>query len=150
MNQYPYILMFFSFGCSDYNLFEKQENTDVDLLPLLVIDPYPFDVGIICESTLEEESYTIQLQNQGQGPLEIVALEIEGWVLLNNPSPIEISTMESIGLAVRPLLTGENGVLTVYSNDPEQDIWQVPLSGQLDRAPELELVTPTSGDILEG
>ena len=28
--------------------------------------------------------------------------------------------------------------------------FQVPLSGQLDRAPELQLVTPVSGDILEG
>ena len=108
-------------------LFEKQDNADADLLPQLLIEPSPLDAGIICESTLEEDSYTIQLQNQGQGPLEIAAVEIEGWVLLNNPSPIEIPTMESIGLAVRPLPSGEDGVLTVYSNDPEQDIFQVPI-----------------------
>ena len=82
MNQYPYLVVFFSVGCSDYNLFEKQENTDAELLPQLVIEPSPLDAGIVCESTLEEESYTIQVQNQGQGPLEIAALEIEGWVLL--------------------------------------------------------------------
>ena len=58
--------------------------------------------------------------------------------------------MESIGLSARPLPSGEDGVLTVYSNDPEQDIFQLPLSGQMDRAPELELITPVSGDILEG
>lgn len=149
MNHFPYGILCFAFGCSDYNLFEKQDNTDAELLPQLVIEPYPLDAGIVCESTLEEGSYTIQLQNQGLGPLEITALEIEGWVLLNNPSPLEIATMENIGLAVRPLPTGEDGVLTVYTNDPEQDIWQVPLSGQLDRAPELTLVTPESGDVLE-
>ena len=150
MNQFPYIAACFILGCSDYNLFEKQQPDDADLVPSLVVAPSPLDAGIICESTIEETSYTIELQNQGLGPLEISALEMEGWILLNNPCPIEVPTMESIGLAVRPMDTAEDGVLTIYSNDPDQDIWQVPLIGQLDRAPELALVTPVSGDILAG
>ena len=119
-------------------------------MPSLVVEPSPFDAGIICESTLDETTYTIELQNQGLGPLEITALEMEGWILLNNPCPIEVPTMDSIGLSVRPMDTAEDGVLTIYSNDPESRHLASPLTGQLDRAPELELVTPVSGDILEG
>ena len=150
MNQFVYSMTLLFVGCSDYNLFEKQPGDDAELQPLLVVEPSPLDAGIVCESALEESSYTIELQNQGLGPLEISALEIEEWILLNNPCPIEVPTMESIGLSVRPMDNGEDGVLTIYSNDPNQDIWQVPLSGQLDRAPELEITSPITGDILEG
>ena len=44
MNLFPYIIVCFTVGCSDYNLFEKQENTDADLLPQLLIEPVPLDV----------------------------------------------------------------------------------------------------------
>ena len=132
MNHFPYIAVCFILGCSDYNLFEKKQSDDADLVPDLVVDPSPLDVGIICESTIEDTTYTIEVQNQGLGPLEISAIEMEGWILLNNPCPIEVPTMESIGLSVKPMETAEDGVLTIYSNDPDQDIWQVPLSGQLD------------------
>jgi hypothetical protein len=154
MNRIFYTLLLpiicFDLGCSDYNLFEKPQAEDAELLPVLVVEPSELDLGTVCEHSLEDSSYRLDLYNQGMGILEIAALEIEGWVLLNNPCPIEVYSGEGIALAVRPQETGESGVLTVYSNDPNQDIQQIPLNAIIDRAPELELVSPVSGDILDG
>jgi len=136
-------------GCSDYNLFEKNQVSDTEQLPQLGVDPIALDMGIVCEITLEEALASIELQNTGLGALNIDALEIEGWVLVSNPAPLTLLTMESVTLSVRPI-NDASGVLTVYSNDPDQDIWQIPLEAELDQAPELTLISPIGGDIIEG
>ncbi len=136
-------------GCSDYNLFEKNTEADSELTPVLLITPTPLDMGVVCASALDDTLGEITLQNVGDGSLSILALETEGWILISNPAPTDLASMESMTLSVRPL--GEDdGVLTIYTNDPNQDIWQVPLLADLDVAPELELVSPVSGDVLEG
>ena len=59
INHYPYIAAGFILVCSDYNLFEKQQPDDAELVPDLVVDPSPLDAGYLC-GTLDETTYTIE------------------------------------------------------------------------------------------
>ncbi len=138
-------------ACSDYNLFEKNSNEDVEQTPILETNPSSLDMGVVCASGLEDSRGSIELSNVGLGVLSIQSLDIEGWVLLNNPTPLDLDPNDTLVLSVRPLNEEtESGVLTVYSNDPAQDIVQIPLLAAVDEAPTLELISPVSGDVLEG
>jgi len=142
-----YSLAFVVFGsaCSDYNLFNDDEPKDVDTAPLLQVFPSVLDAGIICETNPHVE--TVVLANEGNDILEIEALEVTGdWTLISNPSPFVIEAGQQFPLQLE---TGtEDATLVVASTDYDWPVMQVPLTGTLDRAPTLQVITPYSGLVI--
>ena len=139
-------MIIFAVGCSDYNLFDKPKNEDAELLPILDANPIHVDLGILCASS--EEQTTVQLSNVGMGLLVIETMEVEGdWLLLDNPVPTTLQPNEILSV---PISVGfEPSVLIVYSNDPNQDVLQIPLEATIDQAPELNLIAPIDGSIIQ-
>ena len=134
-----------SVGCNEYNLFNEDKNQDGELIPEISVQPQLVDGGTVCSEDPHEE--TIFIENVGQGPLLIEQLEITGdWVLLSDPTPVTINPSDNI---VIPVLVGQvDSTLVIASNDPENDIVQVPLTSVLDESPTLEIIAPFDGQII--
>jgi hypothetical protein len=132
-------------ACTDYNLYGKEDAIEGDLpVPILRFEPESIDVGRICTTTEAD----IWLYNDGEGSLEIEALEVvgDGWALVDNPTPLEI---EALGTYRLSLQTGIGSAdLIVRSNDPNRELSSIPLFAEVDSPPTIMITNPSNDTIL--
>lgn len=139
------VSLIFLMGCSDYNLFSGDKQVDAETVPSLMVNPERLDAGVVCADVEQQE--TITLSNVGTEPLEITTLEMLGdWQVIQDPTPITIPIQDSISFQVAVGTT--DSTLVIGSNDPLNDLLQIPLDSQLDEPPTIEIVTPIDGGLV--
>ena len=132
-------------ACTDYNLYGDEKATEGDpLLPILRYEPESIDAGRICTAGNAE----VWLHNDGAATLVIDALEIDGdgWLLPEDPTPIEIAASGSYGLS---LTTGIGAAdLLIRSNDPDRELSSIALLAEEDHPPTITITNPLNGTIV--
>ncbi len=143
----PHLLLLLCFGaaCSDYNLAGgKGSNTDAEAEGVPDIAVSPLDVAVEGACPTAEQAITVT--NEGDGPLSLVAVGTTGdWTVAGISLPLTLAPAESVGFSV--VGSGE-GSLQIESDDPDENIVEVPLFAAGDQAPSISIVAPGTGEIL--
>jgi hypothetical protein len=103
--------------------------------------------SIAIEGACEVPDLGVSLGNIGDGPLTLVAVSVEGAYLLPELAlPLVIASGDELFIA----LDGEGeGAVEFVTDDPLRPLLRVPLQVTLDTPPEVQLLTPVAGEVLE-
>lgn len=131
-------------ACSDYALETNTKPTAAGL-PAIVADPGEIAVEGVCS----DESRDIIVQNEGEAPLTLSALTIEGegWELTAAPGlPHTLGVGESTLITV----TGTDGdaALVIYSDDGDSPETRILLSAIANTPPEARIISPTAAEVV--
>ncbi len=146
-------------GCSEYELTSGEESVTGDLTetevtdtpppaggsPDIAADPGSVALGVICDSEAQE----VQIANNGDAVLSVSEITVtgDGWSLESAPElPAVIAPGDAIAASV--VGAGE-GSLGIRSDDPDTPLLEIPLSATANTPPEVTIVDPLDGEILE-
>ena len=148
-------MFWFVLACSDYNIHQKMEDeSPVEPAgeeieqgePIMIVDPPALSISGVCPG--DESTHMVSVLNTGDGDLVISNIDISasGWTIAEQDFPIIIPSNEVFSFEV--LSAVGNGIMTIYSNDPNQPSLWVELSAVQDTPPIIQIQNPLEGAII--
>lgn len=130
-------------ACSDYNFAgAKQENPPAGT-PDIAVTPD----AVVAEGACPDGAGAVQIANEGDGDLDLLAIGTVGdWTVEGVSLPRTLAPGETQALSVRG---SGAGTLQITSNDPDEPELELPLAALPDEAPEIEVLYPQEGEIIE-
>lgn len=111
--------------------------------PEIQVDPSAWS-AVICDT----QTTTVTVRNLGEGPLTVSDASTQAtWTVDTSALPAVLESDQTLELSVTGNATTD--VLTIFSDDPAQPEVDVQLEGTADQPPEISVLTPESGAILE-
>ncbi|GDX82579.1 hypothetical protein LBMAG42_43900 [Deltaproteobacteria bacterium] len=131
-------------ACSDYGLNEEKAPTPLDA-PAITVDPGDIVATGLCAPTERD----VLIQNEGEGRLEITAIEVEGtgWTITSSPAlPLDLASGESTLVSLEG--TDGDGRLVVSSNDGDDPKESVSLRAVANTPPSATISAPLPSEVL--
>ena len=139
-------------GCSDYNLEPSNDGSsgveqEGEVLPGdLETDPKAINLGTLCEGAQGER--VLSLLSMGPGPVTVSGFLSENWQVIDSPElPFTLLAGDSVEITVQGGVGQDT--LRILSDDPADPELEVALVAELDGPPQLGVVSPKDGQILD-
>ena len=148
-------MFWFILACSDYNIHQKMDTEPPSEpaveepeqgIPSMIVDPAAISTHGVCIG--QEDVHVVSVLNTGDGDLILSNIELSasGWTLAEQTFPVTIAANEIFSFEVQSTIG--SGLLTIYSNDPNQPSLWVELSATQDNPPAIQLQNPTEGTVI--